>query len=338
MKKFLSLALCLLFAVSLAALPASALSLLRDPLNPDVFTAAEDDGNLNYNFKDSGGAWVNLMNPWGASVYIAITPSAESIQSFILTFEVSGYDGGEEGYRAMAGFGINGWSPSVWSLDADGADGANWEDIFGRKHYFVIDGDGYYRMIISFRAAMDWFEGENDWYIKDWLENVDCLELGIFGPGGDTAMAVRIVDLEESEDIFSFENVQRLPGSDSFFSATGDFGPLPDPEPPREPRIGEEGDNGDGDNGDSGDNGDNGDSGDGDSGDGDNRGGEDPGDSGEPDPTPAEPEASPPPPPPPASDDSGGGGNVWIWVVIGVVVVVAAAAGLVIVKKKGGKP
>jgi hypothetical protein len=160
------------------------------------------------------------------------------VQSLIVTFKIEGYDGGADGYRLMGGFGINGWSPSVWSLDADGEDNANWEEIYGEKFYYFIDGDGYYQFIFDFRGAMDWFEGENDWYIKDYLEGIDCIELGIFSPPEDTTMRLTIIGIEDTADIFSFESVSRPLGSDKLFATDLDsLPPLPAPEPPREPRT-----------------------------------------------------------------------------------------------------
>ena len=312
MKKLTALTLCVLFAVSLLAAPALAGIYMRDPLNSDTFSADGADDTLKFNFKDGGGAWANIRNPYGDSAYVAVEPSEGVVQSMIVTFEITGYDGGDEGYRAMPGFGINGWSPSIWSLDAGGEDNDNWEEVFGEKYNFYIDGDGFYKMIVSFRAAMDWFESENDWYVKDFLEGVDCFELGVFNPPEDTAMRLRLVDLEESENIYSFENIQRPLGSDAFFSADGNFGPLPDPEPPRAPRIDEEDDD----------------------------------DEQPPEETPAAPEETPAPEetssapspeqasPSPASSDDEGGLGWWLWLAIGGGAVAVIIAVVVAKKKK----
>jgi hypothetical protein len=214
---------------------------LPDPLNSNVFTAVEGDGFLDYNFKNSGGAWVNIMNPWGDSAFLVFEPSNGFVQSMIVIFSVEGYDGGSDGYRAMPGFAINGFSPSLWSLDEGMDDGLNWEEVFGGKYNFVIDGDGVYQMIISFRAAMDYFEEHNDWYIKDFVESIDCIELGIYGVPEGTTMKVTILGIEETADIFSFENIQRPLGSDAFFAASIDALPaLPATEAPHEPRVGED--------------------------------------------------------------------------------------------------
>ncbi|MDR2559180.1 MAG: hypothetical protein LBC86_06525 [Oscillospiraceae bacterium] len=221
-------------------IPDSGLYVL-DPLNTNIFSAVEGDGFLDYNFKDSGGAWVNIMNPWGDSVFLVFEPGEGFVQSYIITFKVEGYDGGDEGYRTMCGFAINGFSPSLWSLDEGMDDGMNWEEVFGEKYNYIIDGDGVYQIIVSLRAAMDFFEEHNDWYIKDYLEAVDCIELGIYGVPEDTNMIVTILGIEESGDIFSFENIQRPLGSGAFFAASIDELPaLPSAEPAREPRIGAE--------------------------------------------------------------------------------------------------
>jgi hypothetical protein len=212
-----------------------------DPMNPNVFTGVEDDDYLNFNFKDSGGAWVNLRNPWGDSVYLVFEPGEGFVQSYIVTFEVEGYDGGGEGYRTMSGFAINGWSPSLWSLDEGMDDGANWEQVFGEKYYFMVDGDGFYQIIIPMRAAMDFFEDENDWYIKDYLEGVDCIELGFYGVPEETTMKVTIHDVKESGYIYAFADIGRPLGSSAFFAESIDALPaLPAPGPPRVVRIGME--------------------------------------------------------------------------------------------------
>lgn len=216
---------------------------MHDPLNPNVFTADEDDDYLNFNFKDSGGAWVNLMNPWGDSVFLVFEPGEGFVQSYVITFEVEGYDGGGEGYRTMCGFGINGWSPSLWSLDEGMDDGVNWEQVFGQQYNFFVDGDGVYQLIVSMRAAMDYFEEQNDWYIKDFLEGVDCIELGFYGVPEETTMKVTVHSVEESGYIYLFNDIERPLGSGAFFAESIDALPaLPAPGPPRVVRIGMEDD------------------------------------------------------------------------------------------------
>jgi hypothetical protein len=181
------------------------------------------------------------MNPWGDSVFLIFEPGSEFVQTMIITFQVEGYDGGADGYRAMCGFAINGWSPSLWSLDEGMDDGDNWELVFGEQYNFIVDGDGVYQMIVSFRAAMDYFEGENDWYIKDYLEGVDCIELGFYGVEEDSTMKVTILGIDETGDVFLFEDIGRAAGSGAFFAASvGELPPLPAPGPPHEPRIGDD--------------------------------------------------------------------------------------------------
>jgi hypothetical protein len=322
MKKWLYSATAALLAFSLFTIPAYADEgvFVLDPFGSTTFTANEDDEHLNFNFKDSGGAWANIMNPWGDSAYLIFMPSVGFVQSFVITFEVEGYDGGDEGYRTMCGFGINGWSPSVWSLDEGMDDGINWEQIFGRQHNFVIDGDGVYQMIVSLRAAMDYFEAENDWYIKDFLEGVDCIELGIYGVPEDSTMMVTILDIIETADIFSFDNIQRPLGSGLFFAATVDeLPPLPTPEPPHVPRIGADGELINGGNGD------------------DNAVESEPEPEPEPEPAPApEPVEMPTVEPIAPLDDSSsdGGDTWWIWLAGGVLAVGLAV--LLIIKRKKG--
>ena len=243
MKKLFTVTLCVLLTLSFLSITALAGGrYIEDPNTTNTFEATDDNGNIGYNFKDGGGAWANIMNPWGKSAFMVFDPGEGFVQSMIVTFKIEGYDGGAEGYRVMCGFGINGWSPSVWSLDADGDDNSNWEEIYGEKFYYYIVGDGYYQFIIDFRGAMDWFESENDWYIKDYLEGIDCIELGIFSPPDDTTMKLTIISVEETGDIYSFESVSRNIGTDKFFAQDlKSFLPLPNPEPPREPRYDENG-------------------------------------------------------------------------------------------------
>ena len=225
MKRLISFAVAAILALSLLTLPsfASGLLLMRDPMNSDTFSAVEDDGFLDYNFKSSGGAWVNIMNQWGESAYLIIEPGAGYVQSFIITFEVGGYDGGDEGYRAMPGMAINSFTPSVWGLGNEREDTTSWEEIFGEEYFFYIDGDGVYQMIVSFRAAMDWQEAQNEDLRKDFVESIDVLEIGIFDPAeGATTMTVTILDLEESGSVFALEDIQRPLGSSAFFADSAD--------------------------------------------------------------------------------------------------------------------
>jgi len=325
MKKFASLALILLLAVSLLVTPALATSpglYMEDPNTSNTFAATDADGDIGYNFKSGGGAWVNIMNPWGKSAYLIVEPGEGWVQSLIVTLKVEGYDGGAEGYRVMGGFGINGWSPSIWSLDADGEDNDNWEDVFGQKYYYYIDGDGYYQFIISFRHAMNYFEELNDWYIKDYLEGIDCIELGIFTPPDDTTMKVTIISLDETHNIFSFDSLSRPLGSGKFFAdSVAAFPALPTPEPPHQPRIDVDEDGAE-----------------------DGTAPEDPAPTDPPatdppatDPPATTPPATDPPPPPatspPAADNEGGNGWI-IWMIVCLAAGGAVAAVIVIRAKK----
>ncbi|MDR2546990.1 MAG: hypothetical protein LBC96_05690 [Lachnospiraceae bacterium] len=317
MKKLVAYFLTLVLTISLVALPVFAEGLfVLDPFTSSTFSADEDDDYLDFNFKDSGGAWVNIMNPWGPSAFLIFEPSEGFVQSMIITFMVEGYDGGDEGFRTMCGFGINGWSPSLWSLDIGMDDGVNWEEVFGEPYNFVVDGDGVYRMIVSFRAAMDFFESENDWYIKDFLEGVDCIELGFYGIVEDSTTRITILGVEESGDIFSFDDIVRPLGTDVHFAASVDeLPPLPTPEPPRASRFDESGEL-------------------------INTGAEDDADEPEVEPEPVvepEPEVEPeviPEPMPEITpvDDSGDGLGLWIWLIIIGILVVAVL--LVIRMKK----
>jgi len=324
MKKSAFVILATILALSLLVTPALATApglYMEDPNTSNTFAATSDDGHIGYNFKNDGGAWVNIMNPWGTSAYLIVEPGEGWVQSLIVTFKIEGYDGGSEGYRVMGGFGINGWSPSLWALGAEREDTLSWEEVFGQEYFYYIDGDGYYQFIISFRHAMDYFEEHNDWYIKDYLEGIDCIELGIFDPPQDTTMQLTIISLDETHNIFSFENLSRPFGSGKFFadSVTG-FPAMPNPEPPHVPRIdGEEP-------------------------------GEEPGDETPAEPEPAEPAptdppatAPPPAPPPtdppanvpaPAGGDDDSSGNWWIWIVVCLAAGGVVAVILILMKKK----
>ncbi|MCL2637344.1 MAG: hypothetical protein FWD48_03145 [Oscillospiraceae bacterium] len=236
MKKLISFAttVTLLFAlVALFAINSTALFTLPDLNGINSFTAVKDDGSHNFNFKDSGGAWVNIMNPWGDSAYIMIEPGDGFVQSMIVTFEISGYDGGDEGYRVMPGLAINSFTPSVWALGNERTDTTSWEEIFGEEYFYFIDGDGVYQMIVSFRAAMDWQESQNEDLRKDYVESIDVIELGIFYPEEDvTTMKVTILDLEETGSVYAFEDIQRQLGSAAFFADSVENLPvLPEPIP-----------------------------------------------------------------------------------------------------------
>ncbi|MDR0326444.1 MAG: hypothetical protein LBI19_10185 [Oscillospiraceae bacterium] len=313
MKKITTLALCALLTLSLLAAPAFAAGMyILDPMGSATFSADGEDGTIKYNFKDGGGAWANIMNPWGASAYMTVIPSQGSIQSLILTFEVSGYDGGADGYRAMVGFGINGWTPSIWSLDIGGDDNANWEDVFGEKYNYYIEGDGVYRMIVPMRAAMDYAERLEVNHAKDWLEGIDCIELGIFDPPESTTMRVTILDLEETSDFWSLGNMQRLTGS-PLYASVGDLPSLPEPEAPRVPAEPEP----------------------------EAPAPEEPSPGGEEPPAPVEtPDVTPDPTPeepspaPPSSDDDEGGIGWWLWVALGGAAIAIVCAVIATKKKK----
>jgi hypothetical protein len=236
MKRLIALTVCVLLVLSLLSLPAFAgIFLMLDDNNKQPFTAA-DDGNLGFNFKNSGGAWVNIMNQWGASAYIVIEPTAGAVQNVVVTFKVEGYDGGDEGYRAMPGFGINGFTPSVWSLDAGGSDNANWENVLGEKYDYIIDGDGVYQMIFPFRLAMTWVAVYYEWSddpdedaSAEFLDSIDGMEIGIFGPLPDTTLQITILDIEETAGLYNTPaEVMRPLGSGLFYGATeADLPPLP---------------------------------------------------------------------------------------------------------------
>lgn len=299
MKRLFTIALCALLAFSLLGITALAGLYIEDPNTTNTFAANDDDGNIPYNFKGGGGAWVNIMNPWGKSAFMVMEPSSGFVQSMIITFMVQGYDGGADGYRMMVGFGINGFSPSIWSLDADGEDGGNWENIYGEKFDFYIDADGIYTIIADFRGAMDWFESENDWYIKEYLEGIDCIELGIFSPPEDTTMLITILDLEETDEIFTLAQISRPRGSNVHFEPLPPDAVLPGPVvPPVETTP-------------------------------------DPTPEPAPEATPAPTPAPAPAPESPSSEPERGGLDTWVWIVIGVGAVgIIATVVIVVVKKK----
>jgi len=327
MRKLATLILVAVLALSLLVTPALATPpgfYFEDPNTTNTFTAVEDDGNITYNFKGDGGAWVNIMNPWGTSSHMVLEPGEGWVQSLIVIFEIEGYDGGDEGYRVMGGFGINGWSPSLWALGAEREDTLSWEEVFGEEYYYYIDGDGVYQFVISFRHAMDYFEEHNDWYIKDFLEGIDCLELGIFDPPKDTTLSLTILDLIETHNIWSFENLSRPFGSGRLFADSVSALPaMPAVEPPHVPRTDAEDEEPVDEPG-------------------EDPAPEDPAPPETPAPTdppptdspPTDPPAAPPPAAPPASNDDDGSSNWWIWMVICLAVGGFVAVIIVVMKAK----
>ncbi|MCL2627333.1 MAG: hypothetical protein FWD44_01370 [Oscillospiraceae bacterium] len=298
MKKLLTVTLCAILALSLFGITALASGLyMLDPNTPDSFAAEEDEGHIGYNFKGDGGAWVNINNPWGKSAYL-ITQPAEGTQTIIVTFKVEGYDGGAEGYRVMGGFIANeAWQPQVWALSGEREDTTSWLEIFGEEYYFFIDGDGIYELPISFRHAMDWFENNDpDGWEMEYLDYIQVIELGIFDPPSDTTMVVTLLDLTDTPDVFTFDELSRPLGSDKFFH------PLPEGgvEPPIATLPGPVE--------------------------------TDPDDTDTPEP-PAE-TASPPPTQSPPSDDGGDGMPWWIWLCIGGGALVVVVIVVIIISKK----
>jgi len=299
MKKILTVTLCVILAFSIFGLSALASGglYMQDPMTSDTFTSVEDDGYLDLVFKDGGGAWAYIMNPWNTenSVYLIVEPGEGYVQSLKVTFRVQGYDGGDEGYRVMGGFIANdSWHPSVWSLDADGEDGMNWEQIFGEKYYYYVDANGIYEIIISFRHAMDWYEENEDWEME-YVDMIRCIELGFFSPPEDTTMKVTIIDLEDTADIFTLEDISRPLGSDKFFIPMDDDPPgeiepplitLPGPVEPDDEQ------------------------------------------------TPEPPTPEPPAPTPDAIASDGDGTDLWVWLAIGGGIAVAAVVVIIIMLKK----
>ena len=220
-----------LLALTLLVTPALGMGLyFEDPNTSNTFTADDDDDHITYNFKSDGGAWVNIMNPWGTSAYLVLEPGEGFVQSLIVTFEIEDYDGGADGYLLMGGFGINGFSPSLWALGSERPDNLSWETVFGEPYYYYIEGDGVYEFIISFRHAMDWFGEQDNGFEKPFIESIDCLELGIFDPPKDTTMKLTILGLEETGDIFTFDHISRPLGSDKFYTpASGGGAAIIDP-------------------------------------------------------------------------------------------------------------
>ncbi len=305
MKKLIAAVLCVLLLSALLAVPAFAFPPMRNPVNPDTYTTDGTEGTVGFNFKDSGGAWVNILNEWGSAIYMEFSPD-EGAQSFVLTFEVSGYDGGEEGYRAMPGFAVNGWGVQMWSLDIGGEDAVSWEEVYGEKFNYYINGDGFYQMLIPVRAAIvHTYAVEEDALLS--IDDIQVLELGIYGMAEDSTTKVRIVDLVESSAIVSFEEAQRaidavplteqpLPPAEP--SPTPEE-PSPTPEEPsptpEEPSPTPE----------------------------------------EPsEPSPAEPEVPSPEAPSPSPAESEGGTSIWVWAGIGAAVLIVLVVVVVFATRK----
>jgi hypothetical protein len=314
MKKLIALAVSLLLLLPMLAMPAYAIFLMRDVGNSDTTNAVEDDGHLDFNFKSVSssnpdptaeevaeqGAWVNIFNAWGSAVYMILETTPNYTRDFIVTFEVTGYDGGADGYRAMPGLALNGWGVQIWALGAEREDTTSWEEVFGEEYFYYIDGDGIYQMVFPARKAIDHFWGTTEEDEDVVVTDVQVLELGIFGPQRDTTMSVKIIDVEETRIAHTLAQAQRLLGGEMLYTPPEGGGePAPDPTP------GEGG----------------------------------PSEAGPPeetDPpeetTPEEPAPAEPSPAPPASnggDDEGG--NWWIWVIValgggGVAVVIAVVA------------
>lgn len=141
--------------------------------------------------EDKGETWIKIANPFNEYTIYSIGEISEDTKDIIICFDATDCDGS---YTARTGFGINDWTPSVWSAE-------DYEKIGGVPEY-VIDHDGSYQMTVPFAEFMKVtpFEDEEtgeDFY-KENLEKIDCLELCISGVTAESKMVVTITDVLQS--------------------------------------------------------------------------------------------------------------------------------------------
>lgn len=140
---------------------------------------------------ETNEAWLKIWNQWNETSMFTIDEVNEDTKDIIISFDVEGCDGS---YQAKTGFGINGWTPSIW--------GAADYDVIGGVPTYTIDHDGSYEMIVPFYLFMQTtgFEDEDtgEEVYKEYLESVDCLELCIGGLSATSTMVVTINDVTQS--------------------------------------------------------------------------------------------------------------------------------------------
>lgn len=151
---------------------------------------------------DAGEAWIKIWNQWNEASMFVIDEVNSDTKDIIISFDVEGCDGS---YQAMTGFGINGWSPSIWSEE-------EYVNAIGGVPTYIIDHDGAYEMIVPFNLFMQAVpiqdeETGADIY-KEYLESIDCLELCIRGISEDSTMVVTIKDVTQSSTAHSFSECE----------------------------------------------------------------------------------------------------------------------------------
>lgn len=208
MKKFKAMAaISAVAAASVLAASVSADFLI--PTGATTTTAVAD-------IYDSGEAWIKIWNQWNESSMFTIDEVNADTKDIIISFEVEGCDGS---YPAKTGFGINNWSPSIWS-DED------YVNSIGGVPSYTIDHDGAYEMIVPFNLFMQAVpavdeETGADVY-KEYLESVDCLELCISGISEDSTMVVTIKDVTQSSVAHSFAECELTGSTDNSAAESSD--------------------------------------------------------------------------------------------------------------------
>ncbi|MBD5103430.1 MAG: hypothetical protein HDT47_01000 [Ruminococcaceae bacterium] len=148
--------------------------------------------------EDNGAAWIKVFNQWNETSMYTIMDIDDDTKDIIIKFEVENCDGS---YQAFAGFGINGWTPSVWNEET-------YRDAIGGIPNFTIDHDGEYELIVPFglfMAATPFADEETggETY-KEYLESIDGLELVISGISENTTTVVTVKDVIQSPVAHSF--------------------------------------------------------------------------------------------------------------------------------------
>lgn len=141
---------------------------------------------------EDGEAWIHMVNPYNESAMFTIEDVPADTKDVVVCFDISGCDGS---YQAFAGFGINGWTPSIWSED-------EYVASIGALPTFIIDHDGSYEMIVPFnlflQTAVFTDEDTGEEMFKEYVEGIDCLELCIKDLSEDTTAVITITDIKPS--------------------------------------------------------------------------------------------------------------------------------------------
>lgn len=150
----------------------------------------------------TGESWIKIWNQWNETSMFTIDKVDADTKDIIISFDVEGCDGS---YQAKTGFGINGWTPSIWTAD-------DYTNAIGGIPEYTIDHDGTYEMTVPFSLFMQSVPFEDpdtgEFVYKEYLESVDCLELCISGVSEDCAMVITINDVIQSPDAHTFEECE----------------------------------------------------------------------------------------------------------------------------------